>query len=182
MYWVIMKDSRQPENHYIKRRILYEYNRRGNFLNLTDQNNLRPLDRVCGAKKGENMSDEDSQGRDRLLDFIGVVLVFLVIFGVITLVIAAVNAPLQEEKGNPEVNWTVERVNSSFIRITHGGGDPIDARNITVTANGLIRSVTWSGTLTEGDSGLVRVEQGKTVRIYWTAIEGERALMLTRDV
>lgn len=109
---------------------------------------------------------------DRLLRLIGAGVVLFIVVAVGLLVLAAANAP--PESDAPRANWSIERVNASYTRIVHEGGDPIAAEDVVVTVDGYERSVTWSGRLTEGAAGVFRAREGQMVRLYWTGGHGDR--------
>lgn len=117
---------------------------------------------------------------DRVLDLIGVGLVLFIVIAVSVLVLAAANAPYGMD--TPDVDWTIDRVNESAVRITHAGGDSLQSANIVVTVDGVIRHAGWPEQVTEGDSGIVHAEAGAIVRLYWTGGRGDRSLLLKRQV
>lgn len=79
---------------------------------------------------------------DRLLDLFGVVLVVFIIVSVGILVLAAMNAPSQQSANEPNVNWTLQRINATHVQISHDGGDPVSSSELIVTVDGIERHVT----------------------------------------
>ena len=113
---------------------------------------------------------------DRLLTAIGIALVIGIVVGLGILILAAVNAPSDSAGHAPQATWTLDRVNTTHVRIIHAGGQPVSTANLSVTVNGVHRPVTWSGTLTEGDSGLVAAKSSAAVQLYWIGGRGDRVL------
>lgn len=105
---------------------------------------------------------------DRLLNLAGAGLALFVL-GTIVLVgfLVATGQPPSEGEPVPEVNWTVERVNDSHVRVTHAGGPPVDARNLTVTVDGAERSTGWSGQVVQGRSATLSAERDAVVRVFY---------------
>ncbi|MFB6185851.1 MAG: hypothetical protein ABEI86_03165 [Halobacteriaceae archaeon] len=115
---------------------------------------------------------------DRYLQIIGVVLAVGLFVSTGLLVFVAIqSSPNSDTKPIPNVNWTISRINESHVRLIHAGGKPVDTANIMVTVDGIKRYVSWSNTLTQGDSGTVRAREGQIVRIFWVKGKGNRILM-----
>ncbi|MFB6253434.1 MAG: hypothetical protein ABEI06_02370 [Halobacteriaceae archaeon] len=115
---------------------------------------------------------------DRYLQIIGIVLAVGLFISTGLLVFVAIQtSPNSDTKTIPKVNWTVSRINESHVRLIHAGGKPVDTANIMVTVDGIKRYVSWSNTLTQGDSGTVRAREGQIVRIFWVKGKGNRILM-----
>lgn len=114
---------------------------------------------------------------DRLVTVISIVLVVLIVISIGILILAAVNAPSNSAGRAPQATWTLDRVNTTHVRIGHAGGKPVSTANLSVTVNGVHRSVTWSGTLTDGESGLVAARSSAVVQLYWIGGRGDRVLL-----
>ena len=114
---------------------------------------------------------------DRLITALIIVLVLFIGLSVGLLIFVAMNAPSNETNQTPQVTWTLQRENSTYVRIVHVGGEPVSTMNLSVTVNGVRRTVTWSGALTEGESGLVRARTNAIVQLYWVGGRGDRALL-----
>lgn len=114
---------------------------------------------------------------DRLITVFTIVLVLFIVLSVGILILAAVNAPSNETAQPPQTSWTLQRENATYVRIVHAGGEPVSTTNLSVTVNGVTRSVTWSGTLNEGESGLVRARPNTMVQLFWVGGRGDRALL-----
>ncbi|MFB6302160.1 MAG: hypothetical protein ABEH78_04795 [Haloferacaceae archaeon] len=111
---------------------------------------------------------------DRLLDLGGLVIGVLLLLMLGALVLAFVGAPSGGATGGPPVEWSVERVNDTHVRITHAGGETVSADRLVVSVDGYDRDVTWEGRITEGDSGVVRAGTNRVVTLYWLTEQGER--------
>lgn len=111
---------------------------------------------------------------ERLLDLGGLVIGLTILLMVGVLAIAFVEAPSGGATGGPPTEWTAERVNDTHVRITHAGGEPVAADRLVVGVGGYDRRVTWNGTVSEGDSGVVRAGPDRVVQLYWITEQGER--------
>lgn len=109
---------------------------------------------------------------DRILTLVGIGLVTLVLAGIGVSILAATTGPTGAEPPNAE--WRLDRVNDSFIQITHAGGDPVPAEELIVTVEGYERSVTWSGQVADGDSTIVRATENNAVHLYWKGGRGDQ--------
>ena len=116
----------------------------------------------------------DDGGRDRALDVAGVVIVLTLLAMVGVMALAFADASRGETSAGPNVEWTTERVDETHVRIAHAGGEAVPADRLVVTVEGNRRRVSWSGTISEGDSGVVRVRGDRELRLYWTTEQGER--------
>lgn len=114
---------------------------------------------------------------DRLITAFTIVVVLFIVLSVGILILAAINAPSNGTDQTPQVTWTLQRENATYVRIVHAGGEAVSTMNLSVTVNGVWRTVTWSGTLTEGESGLVRARTNAVVQLYWVGGRGDRALL-----
>ena len=122
------------------------------------------------------MSDRagDDASGDRLLNLFGVVLALFLVVGVVGVVLAGIGGQTEDLDSAPEVDWSLERLNDSHVRLTHGGGPAVPASDLVVTVDGVRRRVSWTGLVTDGDSGTVRADPGMLVQLYWTTERGER--------
>lgn len=112
---------------------------------------------------------------DRILDLVGAALAATILVSVALLVFAAATTPTGAPAEAPSTEWSLDRVNTTHVRITHAGGEPVAARSLVVTVGGTDRRVDgWSGMVARGDRGVVRALEGKVVRVYWTTEAGER--------
>lgn len=117
---------------------------------------------------------DDSADGDRLLNLFGVALALFIVVGLVGLVVAGLSGPSADPADAPSANWSIERLNDSHVQLTHGGGEAVPATDLVVTADGVRRRVSWSGVVSEGDSGIVRADRGVLVQLYWTTDAGER--------
>lgn len=119
----------------------------------------------------------DLDGGDQLLNLIGVVLVLFLVLSVATLVLAAMSEQ-QQSAETPDVDWNLQRMNESYVRITHAGGEPVQAGKLSVTVDGTPRRPKWTAiTLTEGEYGVVRADENATVILLWQRSEAEREVL-----
>jgi hypothetical protein len=119
---------------------------------------------------------------ERILDLIGIILVMFIIVSVGILILAAMNVPSQRSADEPEVDWALTRTNATHVQITHDSGEPVPASELIVTVNGFERRVTWSGLISQGDSGVVRGDRQQVVRLYWTGGLGDRSLLASWEI
>jgi hypothetical protein len=109
---------------------------------------------------------------ERLLDLIGIVFTIFIIVSIGILILAAMNAPSQRSAEEPEVDWTLARMDA-----TRDGGEPVSASELVMTVDRIERRVTWSGLIKQGDSGVVRGARQQVVHLYWTSGLADRSLL-----
>lgn len=111
---------------------------------------------------------------DRKLDVIGVVLVLAIVLGVGLAVFDAIEISEGGGEPTPELNFTVERINDSHLRLEHAGGDTVRGRELVLTIDGRERvpQDRFPPSVSEGDGAIVQIDEGHTLRVYWT---GDRA-------
>ena len=114
---------------------------------------------------------------DRLLDLFGVVLA-LAIVGALALLGLGFASVGEESTAPPETDWTLTRVNDSYVRISHAGGEPVRAEALTAAVDGQPRRVAWSATtLVDGEGGVVRAGEGTRVTLVWERSESDRRVL-----
>ena len=119
----------------------------------------------------------DFDDGDQLLNLIGIVLVLFLLVSIAILVLAATSVQ-QESAAVPDGDWTLTRINESYVRITHAGGEPVQTGNLSVTIDGTPRRPQWTATtLTDGDYGVVRVGEGNRVTLLWMHSEADRDVL-----
>ena len=112
---------------------------------------------------------------DRLLNLVGAAILLAIVAG---LVVVGLNIAGGAADGEaPEVNWTVERVNDTAVRITHAGGDPVRAERLTVRVESYRRATDWADPVAENETTVVQASEGSTVRIVWSAGRGEDVIV-----
>ncbi|MFB6080732.1 MAG: hypothetical protein ABEJ81_07030 [Haloferacaceae archaeon] len=111
---------------------------------------------------------------DRLLDVGGLVLGLTILAMIGVLAMAFVEAPGGGATAGPNAEWSVSRVNDTHVRITHAGGEAVEIDRLVVTVDGYERRASWSGTIREGDAGVVRAGHDLRLRLYWVTDRGER--------
>jgi hypothetical protein len=119
---------------------------------------------------------------ERILDLIGIVLAVFILLSIGILILAGMNAPSQQSADEPEINWTLNRMNATYVQITQDGGEPVSASELIVTVDGIERRVTWTGLIRQGDSGVVKGDRQQVVRLYWTGGLGDRSLLASWEV
>lgn len=107
---------------------------------------------------------------DRKLDALGVVLVLLVILGVGLAVFGAIEVSESGQEQTPEVSFAAERINDTHVRVVHDGGDTVRGEFLSITIDGRDRVPTerFPTSVSEGDGAIVRIDEGHTLRVYWT--------------
>lgn len=115
---------------------------------------------------------------DRILTLFGIGLVIAILAALGVLVLGAMSAPSPDAPaGGPDADWRLERLNETHVRVEHAGGEPVPAEHLVVTVDGRPRHPGWSGTLVEGDGGVLLVREGQVVRLFWTGTPGDRDLL-----
>lgn len=117
-----------------------------------------------------------SWDRDRKLDAAGIVLgvAVLLSIGLLAFGTAQVDSGADQQ---PDVEWSLDRVDDNHVRIAHDGGEPLYAEELSMTVDGRERPTPFEGTIRSGDSATVPVSEGMRVRLHWTGGTGERELM-----
>jgi FlaG/FlaF family flagellin (archaellin) len=117
---------------------------------------------------------------DTILNLVGVALVVLIVAAVGVLVLAGTsgNSP-SDDVPAASVNWTLDRVNDTHVRIVHSGGEPIDSERVFVTVNAKSAGTSWPTLIREGDAGVVVAEEGDIVRLFWLGETDEETLIET---
>jgi hypothetical protein len=111
---------------------------------------------------------------DRILDVIGLLIVFGLVFGLGTLVFfGGGTGPGNPLPDDPDANWTVTRVNDTHVQLGHTGGDSVQSERLALTVDGEERSVPWSGEVSQGDVATVRAPAGSELELRWTGGSGD---------
>jgi len=118
-----------------------------------------------------------------LVDIAGAFLVLLLV-GSVSIIL--VGAPEVADKPDaPPSNWSIDRVNESYVTVSHEGGSPIQRSNLTVIVEEYPRPTGWSGEddgmVREGDSATVQVSQDQDVAVYWTGVDTVRRELLASE-
>lgn len=114
---------------------------------------------------------------DRTLTLVGLGLAVLLVGGTATLVMSATSVG-SDAADRPAADWTLTKLNDSYVRIEHAGGEPVRADKLGVNAEGLPRPVSWSDeVLVEGSTGVVHVGSKGRVALLWERSESQRALL-----
>lgn len=115
-----------------------------------------------------------------LVDIAGAVIVLLLVASVATIIVGA--PEVANSPDAPPSNWSIDRVNESYVIITHEGGSPIQRENLTVIVEEYPRPTRWSGVddgiVREGDSTTVQVSKDQDMALYWTGVDTVRREIL----
>lgn len=113
--------------------------------------------------------------RDRKLDVLGVILAIGIVVGVGLGVFAALEGSQGGDEPTPEVNFSVERVNDTHVRLVHASGDTVRGEDLVLTVNNRERGQeTFPTSFAEGESTIVRAAEERTITVYWTGGRGPR--------
>ncbi len=111
---------------------------------------------------------------DRILDLIGLLIVFGFVFGLGTLIFfGGGTGPADPRPSAPDANWTVTRVNDTAVQLGHTGGDAVPSEDLQLTVDGEERSLPWSGEIAQGDVATIRAPAGSEIELRWTAGSGD---------
>lgn len=105
------------------------------------------------------------------LDAVGLAVVFMLLFGVGTAVLAGAQGPAADAPAAG--NWSFERLDANSVRITYAAGQPIPASEVVVTAGGVERQAEWPDPIRNGDSVVVPAIEGKVVEVHLVVDRGE---------
>lgn len=115
-----------------------------------------------------------------LVDIAGAIIVLLLVASVATIIVGA--PEVANSPDAPPSNWSIDRVNESYVIITHEGGSPIQRENLTVIVEEYPRPTRWSGVddgiVREGDSTTVQVSKDQDMALYWTGVDTVRREIL----
>lgn len=113
---------------------------------------------------------------DSILNAVGVVLVLAVV-GAVAFVGLLIVHPPANPYDEPRANWTLDRVNGTYVRIVHDGGQAVPAEDLVITVDGHPRDFVGSGRLDEGDALLLRARTDSKIVLYWTGGPGRRVFL-----
>lgn len=114
--------------------------------------------------------------RDRKLDVAGVVFAIAIVLGFGLALFGAFEIADGGGEPTPELNFTVERINDSHVRLVHAGGDTVRGEELILNIDGRERvpSQPFPTAVSEGEGTIVEVGEGHTLRVYWTGDRGTR--------
>ncbi|GAB3685451.1 hypothetical protein GCM10028857_15970 [Salinarchaeum chitinilyticum] len=106
---------------------------------------------------------------DRKLDVLGVVLAVLVVLGAGLAVFGAMEASSGGGGEEIEIDFTVERINETHLRVVHAGGDVVEGADLSITIDGRDRVPVgrFPERVNEGDAAVVQIDAGHTLRVYY---------------
>lgn len=117
---------------------------------------------------------------ERVLNLIGVALVVVIVVSVAAIALSSLSG---QPDATPDADWTLTRVNDSFVRITHAGGEPVATTNLTVAVDGRPRHPAWTReVLTDGEHGVVRADGDATVVLFWEREAAKRRVLERWDL
>ncbi|MFP4187922.1 MAG: type IV pilin [Halobacteriales archaeon] len=118
-----------------------------------------------------------------LVDIAGGVILLLLVASVAIIIVAT--PEVADTTDAPESDWSIDRVNQSYVSITHEGGSPIDRDNLTVIVEEYPRPTEWSGeedgVVVEGDSTTVQASTDQDIALYWTGVDTVRREVLASE-
>ncbi len=115
-----------------------------------------------------------------LIDLIGLAIGLMLVLSVVSILYSMANFPVDSES-QPDVNWSIDRINNTYIEIKHRGGDRITASKVIVMLNSNRRDIEWSSNMLDrGDTGLLEVHKQEKidnlVSIYWSTTYGREQM------
>lgn len=114
-----------------------------------------------------------------MLRLAGGLLAVFVVGGVLLVgFLVATGQPSDQGADVPDVNWTIQRVNDTHVRVAHDGGSAVDAANLSVTVDGNERQTGWSGRVAVGTATTVQARADAVVRVVYGI--GDDRVELTR--
>jgi hypothetical protein len=118
---------------------------------------------------------------DRILDLVGAALGVGIL---VALVVLALNfsPPADGLNEAPETNWTVERVNDTYVAVTLSDGGPVRTDELRVTVDSVARNTNWSDPVNPDESTLVIAGDGTMVRVVWNGGRGDRSILYSERV
>mgnify|MGYP000604328111 CR=1 FL=1 len=117
---------------------------------------------------------------DTMLNLVGAAIAVAVVGGVVVVGLNIAGGTSGETA--PEVNWTVQQLNDTAVRITHDGGEPVRTENIQIRVESYHRQTDWQDPITESDSTVVQASDGATVRVIWNPGRGDEVIMHTETL
>lgn len=138
---------------------------------------------MSDSARSQETDDDTSEEGDRILRIVGIVLVVGILIALSLMVLAGMNSSFGASDP-PIADWNVSRVNESYIQIAHRGGDPVKTEKLVITVNGRVRQVSWTDddTISRGDSTVLRVSEGRVVRLFWKGQPGNRNMLYRERV
>lgn len=120
----------------------------------------------------------DLEDGDQVLNLAGIGLGLLLAIALVTFFFAATGQQASNASEAPAVDWNLERVNETHVRLSHGGGEPVRTEKLSVTVDGTARHPRWTAPrLTEGEHGIFRAESPSDVVLLWQQSEVERVAL-----
>jgi len=116
---------------------------------------------------------------DTVLNLVGAALVLAVVAG---LVVVGLNFSGSTGEQAPDADWTIERVNDTYVRVTHDGGEPVRTEELRLTADSVRRAANWTDPVSEGESAVIPASDGSLVRVVWNGGRGDRSVMAQERV
>lgn len=122
----------------------------------------------------------DLDDEDTVLNLIGVAMAVLLIALIGSIILWTSAA--QTGSSIPDTSWNLTRVNESHAKITHVGGESVQTERLSVMVNQTARPTNWSApVISNGEYGVVRVEEDTTLRILWRPDGSEPTVLYRWD-
>jgi hypothetical protein len=133
----------------------------------------------AGTGTGTGPDDGGDGDGDRILDLVGIAFAaFFVIAVAVFLLAAGFAVGGGDGVEPPQANWTAERINDTHIRITHVGGEPVQANDLIAVVGKTERAIRYDRTLVNGASITVAAPTTERVVLYWNPGETVRRKQL----
>lgn len=120
--------------------------------------------------------------RDRKLDVLGAILAIGIVLGAGLAVFGAIEGSQGGGEPAPTVNFSVERINDTHVRLVHAGGDTVRGEELVLTVNNRERGQeSFPTSFAEGEAAIVQVAEDRTIRVHWTGGRGPRERLASVD-
>lgn len=117
---------------------------------------------------------------DTMLNLVGAGLVVALVVGLVVVGLSFAGGSSETEA--PQVDWTVERINDTAIRVTHDGGDPVRTDELTVRVESFRRETDFTDPVTESESTVVQASDDSLVRIVWSGGRTNDVIMYSERI
>jgi FlaG/FlaF family flagellin (archaellin) len=115
------------------------------------------------------------------LALIALAIVLLIGYGAVAVGLSATSdaAPADDA---PDASWDLSRVNESHVRLTHAGGEPVPASQLSLSVNGTTRYPNWDfKVVTDSDSGTFQADSGSSIVLVWQRKATDQVILARWD-